>query len=111
VNALFIYSKTKPVKEADRESNYLLVSSKRSILRMDKLNITSCPSCRSKRIELVRRNRTSSFKGKEYMVPNLEYYECPDCGEKVYDREAMREIQAHSPAFKQSSRKRKIPTS
>lgn len=74
---------------------------------MDKLNITTCPSCGSKRIKRVRRDVTRNFKGKEYTVPNLEYYECPDCGEKVYDREAMRQIEAHSPAFKRASSKRK----
>jgi YgiT-type zinc finger domain-containing protein len=74
---------------------------------MDKLNITTCPSCGSKRIKRVRRDATRNFKGKEYTVPNLEYYECPDCGEKVYDREAMRQIQAHSPALKRGASKRK----
>ena len=74
---------------------------------MDKLNITTCPSCGSKRIKRVRRDATRNFKGKEYTVPDLEYYECPDCGEKVYDREAMRLIEAHSPAFKRAASKRK----
>lgn len=78
---------------------------------MAKLNITTCPSCGSKRIKRVRRNLTRKFEGHEYTVPNLEYSECPDCGEKVYDRDAMREIQAHSPAFERSSPKRNIPTS
>jgi hypothetical protein len=34
-----------------------------------------------------------------YTVENLEFYECPDCKERVYDREAMRAIEANSPAF------------
>lgn len=74
---------------------------------MAKLNITTCPTCGSKRIKSVRRNLTRKFEGREYTVPNLEYYECPDCGEKVYDREAMRQIEAHSPAFKRAASKRK----
>jgi YgiT-type zinc finger domain-containing protein len=78
---------------------------------MDKLNITTCPSCGSKEIKRVRRNLPREFEGHEYTVPNLEYNECPDCGEKVYDRDAMREIQAHSPAFKRLGPKRNIPTS
>ena len=68
-----------------------------------KLKINTCPSCGGKKIKSVRRNWTSDFNGKEYMVPNLEYYECPDCGEKVYDRDAMRHIETHSPAFKKAS--------
>ena len=65
---------------------------------MDKLNITTCPSCGSKRAKRARRNSTRKFEGHEYTVPNLEYFECPNCGEKVYDREAMRQIEAYSPA-------------
>jgi YgiT-type zinc finger domain-containing protein len=77
------------------------------LIRMAILNITICPSCGSKKIKMVRRNWTGSFKGKEYTVPNLEYYECPACGEKVYTREAMRQIEDHSLAFKRSASKRK----
>jgi YgiT-type zinc finger domain-containing protein len=73
---------------------------------MAKLEITTCPSCGSKKIRRLQRNWTGNFNGKKYTVPNLEYYECPDCGEKVYDREAMRKIEAHSPAFKRVRPKR-----
>jgi len=71
------------------------------------LKITICPSCGSGKIEKVRRNWTGSFRGKKYRVPNLQYYECPDCAERVYDRDAMREIEAHSPAFERMHPKRK----
>ena len=74
---------------------------------MAMLNITICPSCGSKKIKMVRRDWTGKFKGKEYTVPNLEYYECPDCGEKVYTREAMRQIEAYSPAFNRTVSRRK----
>jgi predicted RNA-binding Zn-ribbon protein involved in translation (DUF1610 family) len=33
------------------------------------------------------------------VVRDLEYYECPVCGEQVFDREEMRKIEARSPAF------------
>ena len=69
--------------------------------------ITRCPSCGSRNVKKVRRNWAGSFKGKTYMVPSLQYYECSDCAEKVYDREAMREIEAHSPAFERIHPKRK----
>jgi hypothetical protein len=36
----------------------------------------------------------------------LEYYECPSCGEKIYDREAMQKIKAYSHAFSKKVRKR-----
>lgn len=67
------------------------------------LKITICPTCGSKRIKAVRRDCTREFRGKTYIVPDLEFYECPDCGEKVYDREAMRLIEEHSPAFSKAS--------
>jgi len=75
---------------------------------MTKLNIKSCPSCEGKRIRKVRGSWTGNFKGETYTVPNLEYYECPDCGEKIYDREAMKQIESHSPAFKRAKPKRKV---
>ena len=71
------------------------------------LKITTCPSCGSGKIKKVRRNWTGSFKGKRYTVPNLQRYECPDCGERVYDRDAVREIEAYSPAFERMHPKRK----
>lgn len=63
------------------------------------IKITICPSCGGNKIEKVQRNWTVKYKGKTYTVPNLEYYECPDCGEKVYDRQGMKKIEANSPAF------------
>jgi YgiT-type zinc finger domain-containing protein len=71
------------------------------------LKITTCPSCGSNKIKKVRRSWTGTFKDRTYRVPSLQYYECPDCGERVYDRDAMREIEAHSPAFERSRSRRK----
>ena len=71
------------------------------------IKITTCPSCSSKKIKKVRRNWTGQLAGKSYTVPNLEYYECPDCGERVYDPEAMRRIQEYSPAFGKTHTKKK----
>jgi hypothetical protein len=42
---------------------------------------------------------TRRYKGRSYVVPDLEFHECPACQEKLYGREAMRRIEAHSPAF------------
>ena len=63
------------------------------------IKIKTCPTCGSNRIKLVHRNWRGEHKGHAYSVRALEYYECPDCGEKIYDREAMRKIEACSPAF------------
>jgi YgiT-type zinc finger domain-containing protein len=76
------------------------------------IRITMCPTCGSDKIKRVRRNWTEKVQDETYTVPNLEYYECPDCGEKVYDREAMRKIEAHSPAFsKRQVRKKRVGSS
>jgi YgiT-type zinc finger domain-containing protein len=70
------------------------------------IKITICPSCGSKNIKKVRRNWTDEFQGQTYTVPDLEFHECPDCGEKLYDREAMRKIEAYSPAYAKARRRR-----
>ena len=61
--------------------------------------ISICPSCGSDQIKRLRRNWTGRFEDQTYVVPKLVYYTCPNCGENVYDREAMQKIEAHSPAF------------
>jgi len=34
--------------------------------------------------------------GKRYSVPGVEFYECPDCDEQIYDPAAMRQIEQRS---------------
>ena len=70
------------------------------------MEIKICPSCGSRRIEKLRRDWNGDFEGKHYVVKDLEYYECPACGERVFDREAMRKIEARSPAFSRMRMKR-----
>jgi YgiT-type zinc finger domain-containing protein len=66
------------------------------------MNITNCPSCGSAKIKKVRRKWSGDYQGQRYVVEHLEFYECPDCDERVYDPEAMRAIEAKSPAFARS---------
>ncbi|MGA2059233.1 MAG: YgiT-type zinc finger protein [Thermoguttaceae bacterium] len=61
--------------------------------------IRTCPSCGSKHIKRVQGTWHGVYQGQKYTVKNLAYHECPDCGEKVYDREAMQAIESQSPAF------------
>lgn len=63
------------------------------------IKIIICPTCGSDKIKKVCRNWTSKAQSKTYTVPNLEYYECPYCDEKIYDREAMQKIESYSPVF------------
>ncbi|MBC8449405.1 MAG: type II toxin-antitoxin system MqsA family antitoxin [Chloroflexi bacterium] len=68
------------------------------------LNITRCPTCGSDQIKKVCRDWTGAAKGQTYVVPALTFYECPVCGERVFEREALVRIQASSPAFAQQPR-------
>jgi len=61
--------------------------------------ITRCPSCGSAKIAKICGKWKGEYRGRVYAVDRLEFYRCPDCGERVYDREAMRKIEAASPAF------------
>ena len=65
-------------------------------------NLTKCPSCGSAKIKKVRRKWSGEYKGQSYTVENLDFHECPNCKERVYDPEAMRAIEANSPAFAKS---------
>jgi YgiT-type zinc finger domain-containing protein len=61
--------------------------------------ISCCPSCGSADLRPVRATWKGNYKGRKYLVPGLSYYECPRCGEKVYDPAAMRQLETASPAF------------
>ena len=61
------------------------------------LNITTCPTCGSKNIKRVRKAWKGTALGQGYIVPNLIYHQCGDRGEQVFDREAMRRIEAATP--------------
>jgi YgiT-type zinc finger domain-containing protein len=61
-----------------------------------------CPTCGSREIRKVRRTLTRTFRGRSYKVPRVEYHSCPRCGEEVFSPEAVRKIQACSPAFRSS---------
>jgi len=67
------------------------------------LQITRCPTCGSKRIRPVCRAVNRTFKGQTYRVPAVEFHECPDCGEKLYGREAMQKLESHRPGLKASA--------
>ena len=73
---------------------------------MSNLNLTICPSCGGKEIKKVRKMVTGSRQGKHYSVPEVELYECSDCGERIYEPSAMRQIEnATGPSKRKSPRK------
>jgi YgiT-type zinc finger domain-containing protein len=68
--------------------------------------IKACPTCGSKRIARVKRNLVRTYRGRRYVVPDLEFYECPKCDERLFDREASRRIDECSPAFARTPRRK-----
>lgn len=70
------------------------------------VKITICPTCLSDKIEKVCRDWTDEVDSATYLVPNLEYYECPNCGEKIYDREAMQKIETYSLALSKKAKRK-----
>lgn len=72
------------------------------------MKISICPSCGGKKIKKVQRDWIGKFEGKNYTVPDLEFHECSDCGEMIYEREAMRRIENISPAFSKPRKEGRI---
>jgi YgiT-type zinc finger domain-containing protein len=68
----------------------------------EKLQIKTCPTCGSEKIKRVVRDVVRKYKDQSYSVPAVEFFECPTCGVKVYDREAIQKIEAYSPAYHKS---------
>lgn len=66
--------------------------------------ITRCPTCGSAKIRRLRKTVTRTHAGRTYVVPDLAFWDCPACGERVYDREAIRQIAARSPAYQKARR-------
>ena len=64
------------------------------------LDIRTCPTCGSKRIKRVRRGVTRCVLGEKYVVPAVEFHECPHCGEKLYGRQAMQKLELFRPKIK-----------
>jgi YgiT-type zinc finger domain-containing protein len=74
---------------------------------MRTFQLTACPSCGSTTVRAVKDDWSGSYHGKRYVVKDLRYFQCPHCGERVYDPSAMRRIEAVSPAFLRRQRARK----
>jgi YgiT-type zinc finger domain-containing protein len=70
------------------------------------LKIKTCPTCGSSGIKKMKKDWKGESQGKTYTVPSLSFYECPDCGERVYDRDAMHRIEEKSPALGKAHRKK-----
>jgi YgiT-type zinc finger domain-containing protein len=59
--------------------------------------LKTCPICSSRRIHKVRRTFSQTIAGREIRVPNVECYECPNCGQRIYDPAAADKVLAAAP--------------
>ena len=71
------------------------------------LTIKTCPNCGSDQITKVCRDWQGKYRNQIYTVPELEFYECPVCNERVFATEAIAKIREYSPAY--SKRSKAIP--
>ena len=65
---------------------------------MTRIKLSVCPNCCSEKLKKVRKTVSGTRQGKRYSVPAVEFHECPDCGERIYDPTAMRQIEHRSHA-------------
>jgi hypothetical protein len=68
------------------------------------LTITICPNCGSDRIAKVCQDWQGKYHNQVYIVPKLEFYECPVCSERVFAPEAVAKIRQYSPAYRKRSK-------
>jgi YgiT-type zinc finger domain-containing protein len=59
--------------------------------------IKTCPTCGRGKLRRVKRDVECNFRGHAYTAPDIEFYECPNCGEKLYDQQAIRKMESHRP--------------
>ena len=63
------------------------------------MDIAQCPGCGSPRIKKVTGRLRRVCEGQSYIVQDVTYHRRADCGDQVYGPEAVRRIQAESPAY------------
>jgi YgiT-type zinc finger domain-containing protein len=62
------------------------------------IEITICPVCAGK-VKKIKEDWVGKVNGQTYIVPDLEYYICAECGERIYPREALKKIELFSPVY------------
>jgi YgiT-type zinc finger domain-containing protein len=64
---------------------------------------TRCPSCGGLSVRRVRRNVRTKVGDEEITVRQVVIEECYDCGERLYDLDALRALRAAREKHKQTS--------
>jgi len=58
-----------------------------------KPKLSKCPTCGSSKLKLVRSNFTLKARNRVCVVPRLERYECPGCGEILFDYDGIKRLE------------------
>ncbi len=53
-----------------------------------------CPTCGESRMERVKQSVQTRVGRRKVTVPDVEFELCPECGERLYDIAALRQIRA-----------------
>jgi YgiT-type zinc finger domain-containing protein len=56
--------------------------------------LKTCPICSGKRIRKVQRSLPGLVADRKVRASKVDCYECPDCGEHIYDPEAADKVLA-----------------
>lgn len=63
----------------------------------------TCLTCGSRKIRVVHSDYPTTVRGRRVVIPELERQECPNCGEILFDRSAMKRIQSFWPNKKRQT--------
>jgi YgiT-type zinc finger domain-containing protein len=55
--------------------------------------LTKCPTCDSTKLKLVRSDYTLKLPNRVVVVPKLDRYECPNCGEVLFDYDGIKRLE------------------
>ena len=57
--------------------------------------IKTCPSCEEKALKIVISDISRLYNGKTIIIPDVQYEKCSNCGEELYDGEAIDKIDSY----------------
>jgi YgiT-type zinc finger domain-containing protein len=66
--------------------------------------VRTCPTCGVGKLRRVTRDVECNFRGHVYIAPDIEFSECPNCGEKLYDQQALRKMESFRPKGRRKAR-------
>jgi YgiT-type zinc finger domain-containing protein len=59
------------------------------------MRILTCPSCERKALQAVTETVSFVVRGRKMAFPDVPHWRCNACGERLFDRESHRVMEAH----------------